>query len=143
MAIVKVDDGGSRPETDETTAPPWGARRHPGTWSDRVRPLPAWDYLGRATTCGVARTAAWYSFPSVPKRLEPQHIATPAVVIAQLCLAPTEIELAVNPTTVVGATTMWDGSTPSPTSPNSLPPQHLTAPRAMPQVWFAPELIAV
>ena len=49
-------------------------------------------YLGRATTCGEGRMAAWNSLPRAPQALFPQHIATPEVFIAQVCFCPAEID---------------------------------------------------
>ena len=74
--------------------------------SDTVSAGPTQSQRGRATTWGVALPAAWNSLPNAPQRFEPQHIACPVVLIAQVWEAPAVMAIAWMPVTVLGVSTV-------------------------------------
>src|ERR1700749_4902189 len=88
------------------------------------------------TSVGVERIGDWtLALPRGPRAFEPQHLTTPLLVSAQVCASPAARATTppVRPTT--GAGIARSVVVLSPSWPDSLAPQHLTAPeRTMAQV---------
>src|SRR5262249_42867022 len=95
--------------------------------------------LPRPTTATGIERSVLVPSPSWPYELSPQHLTAPAVVSAQLWRSPvaTAATPLPSPTTATGI--KWSVLVPAPSSPDSLSPQHLTAPALVSaQVWMSP-----
>src|SRR5207237_1185347 len=95
------------------------------------------------TSTGVWRSVVVPS-PSWPQSLLPQHLTPPALVRAQVWSPPAAIAATplASPETSTGVWRLV--VVPSPSSPYSLSPQHLTRPAlVIAQVWPPPAAIAV
>src|SRR6266498_3682884 len=90
------------------------------------------------TPTGVSRSVLVPS-PSWPESFQPQHATRPALVSAQLWYAPAAIAVTplASPATPTG---VWRSVVvPSPSSPDSLSPQHLMPPALVSaQLWRSP-----